>query len=658
MLRHEDFASFILLDREVALSGRAATIPPDELLRTDGPGLSRHDLGRLVRSLQIASVAGLATHETASVATALTKQLAYDRYADFTQKERWLDAIAWVRQQPLETNAIPWTERVLHVGGAFSRLRDRKIAVEASAFGLFVTEAGARRVIEQALSLIRLIGGIECARRIFWSLETGGGVHDGFFVFGDRVSSVPGQNGPACPWGWLLSLAMANLSLPRSRRKPSIAWSSLVELARDFAAAHDCQRYSQFDSISNIAPEEFERTIVESTVWRELFFMPQGPAHLPDAVVSALSDCVTSEDEEALGFETKSLAAEFRSLLGAEHDRELKLYARSAVQMAHPILWELGLGQRGLVNNGYSLPSDTEHRNHDRLLFFETPDGNVLLLPRPLRANAACELLFRTLWSKLDGKRASKITGSILEAAIENACRRRTPDVLQRDVSYGTRKQALQLDVGVCDSGDVLLFETKAKSLTAQARSGEGRSAFVDYADSFLAMLCQLVRHEEQLRRGVISLLCLQAEITDATIVTKVAISPLSFGPMMDRLLTVNMMPAVLNHSFGSLDPAPAEVAKVEKLNHRTRQLRERLAAVAPKDDEGRLDLFPYFLDVFWMDLGQLLYALDRAPSVAAALRPLKHLTFGSRDFWTEVSFADRQGLTARHGWRPPSRAG
>ena len=57
------------------------------------------------------------------------------------------------------------------------------------------------------------------------------------------------------------------------------------------------------------------------------------------------------------------------------------------------------------------------------------------------------------------------------------------------------------------------------------------------------------------------------------------------------------------------------------------------------------LRTIPCLLDVFWLDLGQLLYALSRADTVTNALAPLHHVTFSTRDFWTEISIADQGRL-------------
>ena len=45
---------------------------------------------------------------------------------------------------------------------------------------------------------------------------------------------------------------------------------------------------------------------------------------------------------------------------------------------------------------------------------------------------------------------------------------------------------------------------------------------------------------------------------------------------------------------------------------------------VTPKKNDGTIYLFAYFLDIFWLDLGEVLYVLDRANSVIEAFTPLE----------------------------------
>ena len=105
-----------------------------------------------------------------------------------------------------------------------------------------------------------------------------------------------------------------------------------------------------------------------------------------------------------------------------------------------------------------------------------------------------------------------------------------------------------------------------------------------------------------------------------------------------------------------SIEADPAKQRIIDVFNKRAEGIIANMALVAPKKD-GLAELFPYLMDVFWLDLGQLLYILDRAEiRFQDAFQPVKHITFSSRDFWTEVAHVDRGGL-AKGKWRPLNRS-
>ena len=134
----------------------------------------------------------------------------------------------------------------------------------------------------------------------------------------------------------------------------------------------------------------------------------------------------------------------------------------------------------------------------------------------------------------------------------------------------------------------------------------------------------------------------------------KVAVSPLSYGPLSDKVLAGNALRALATATLHAKSGDDAAAVKaVDKLNAAVRSTVAEIALSAPMRD-GLLDLHAYLIDVFWLDLGQVLYVLDRSHRAWDAFAPLKNITYSTRDFWTEVAFADRGGLT-KDRWRPAS---
>jgi hypothetical protein len=330
------------------------------------------------------------------------------------------------------------------------------------------------------------------------------------------------------PVGWLFSLALRFLDRPGNARKPEVAWKSLVDLATDFAAAHDCERYSQFEDM-NPHVSQFHRMLV----WREFFTLPQVPAKALQKILDALATILTLQDEEHLGFSFRALVREICQLMDWSADDRLSIHSRAQIEQALPVLKRLTGGAVKSVNVGYSAPLAASGRTQDSILLFACGSDRTVSMPRAILAAAACEYVFRLVWSKLK-RRAAEIVGDTLERAIAEACRGKAPTIITHH-EYKVAGRTYELDVATRDEDRIVFIETKGKSLTQPSRSGDMFSFFQDYSDSFLAMLAQLVRHEVHLRQGKTPLTSANEAVADLRPV-KVAVSPLSYGPVRQAL--------------------------------------------------------------------------------------------------------------------------
>ena len=220
---------------------------------------------------------------------------------------------------------------------------------------------------------------------------------------------------------------------------------------------------------------------------------------------------------------------------------------------------------------------------------------------------------------------------------------------------YKEGKTPLDIDVAVREGPELILFEAKSKSLTSNARTGDTMAFLLDYTNSFLALVRQLVRHERNIKAGLTPLTGREDGI-DAVRITKVAVSPLCYGPSSDHVLAGSLFRAIVQARLRSTTGDAEHVKILGVFNKKLDQITRDLEHLAP-DEGNQIDLFRYLINLFWLDLGQLLYALHRGRSVFDGLSALRNLTFGTQDFWTESALADRQGLTRRH-WHPISGGG
>lgn len=125
----------------------------------------------------------------------VSKDVSGNGYAGFDGREAWIEAIYWAKAKPEFLNPPSWTERVVHVGKASSRLIQR-YKIQLSAFGAYASTVTVTQICNQTISLVRFVGGA-CAPDTSLILVESKAVHDGFFIFGNKFSPTPGEHEPA-----------------------------------------------------------------------------------------------------------------------------------------------------------------------------------------------------------------------------------------------------------------------------------------------------------------------------------------------------------------------------------------------------------------------------------------------------------------------------
>ena len=652
MLKHSDLEAFVELvgrvERETTLSSE---VRPDTVLHAatlSDDLLHRNEYAQLQRSLKMASTAGDVSDSVHRVLHAIVQDLSTEgfRYLPLTHSKEWLEAIGWAFSHPqsLASDHLPHAgqDRPFVVGTACQALRDRGYRVDIGAHGPRIDADTRTEIAQQVDSLFAEIGGFDAAQQLCHIIRETGKVHAGMWLLGNFPSRIDQSPQPAVPFGWLLSIALRHIHVKPSTGEPAKAWASAVRLAIDFAASADCQRYNQYDGFSLDAPD-FLPALLESLTWRELFTLPQVPPSVLLTLRDAFSQIVWPKGTDVLRRDVDGLFGELNNLLEDSPEDRLIVIPRRTAHSDFPLLSRHAYAPQGGVNAGYLDPFGGHPRDHDRFVFFEGDDDRVIVLPSSLTAAAGCEVIFRLVWAGAEPTAAGDIVGDTLEKAVAIACRRHTARVWEK-AHYRADGADLEIDVAVRDGREIVLFETKAKALTSKSRTGDMMAFIDDYTKSFLALLRQLVRHDRNIKRGMTPL-----NLTDddpiALRITKIAVSPLSYGPASDHVLTNALMHSIAQARLDSVDKLPKHVGILNAFNKTIEQTMKFIEQVAPQKDR-QVDMVRYMMGVSWFDLGQLLYALHRGRSVIDSLSALSHLTFSTRDFWTEAALADRNGLS------------
>ena len=550
--------------------------------------------------------------------------------------DAWRGALAAARADSGWTPKVaPIPDREQIVGEACKRLRERGRKVRVRAYGPDWNEASLKSACASVDRLISRLGGATVVDQLGHVMRETAGTFEDIWLFGDRNLGLNQAKQAGIPYGWLIGLAARHMHRPNTCRRPDIAWRSLITQAQDIAASFDCQRYSQYEGMGGLAPSEIDAWMSESIEWRALFFTPQGPKLLLPRLRTAFHGVLVTREDRAVRPIVLGLFDEMIRLADRLAEYDCLVIREADAERVFPLLCEFSRAGKGSVNRAYCLPVRASPRDDTGFVLFEGPKNSTFARPMGMSVHAFCETVFRLIRGRLPRDRASKIVGDVMEIAIARACDGKADEV-QHDVQYGSKGQRLQIDVAARSGAAVTLVETKAKSLTGLGQAGTSGAFYADYAKSFLPMVHQLARHTRHLQNGATPLAT--AAEGAALSIERIAVSPVSFGPIGDGLTTsalISALPGIRIHPL--YDDENARKAS-EDFNKVAAKLIEELHLVVPVDNEGSHDFFDFFLYTHWLDLGQFLVAIDRVNRVEDALRSIRHFTTGSRDFWTEYA--------------------
>ena len=560
MLNDSDLDEFIRCVRRV----ECETTPqreerPDTVLlaqESSGRLLHPNELWRLHRSLRITSFADNASEFSSQILDVIVRKLTVEdrRYLPPSHSDEWLSAIRWAAARGRASNERPLRprhmDRQLHVGTACRRLRDRGYRVHVGVYGPRLDDETRLAIAQRVDSLIARIGGIAAAQGICGLMGVTGKIHDQMWLLGHRPGAPDRAAEPAIPIGWLLALALRHIHTRPSKTDPTEEWKLAADLAIDFAAAKDCQRYNQWDGF-NLEATDFLQSLEESLAWRELFMLPQVPPIAVATIRRAFAQITWPEETDDLRSDVDDLFAEVDNLLPNLSVDRLTEIPASQARAAFPRLWRHARAPRGATNAQYLDPFGDHPCDHDRFVFFEPDDERVVLLPPALTAAAACVAIFTSVRERTAKAKADCIVGAVMEKAISIGCRAHT-DCVQEAVTYKEGKEPLEIDVAVREGPELILFEAKSKPLTANARTGDMMAFLLDYTKSFLALVRQLIRHERNIRAGLTPLARATEEI-DSLRISKVAISPLCYGPSSDHVQAGSLFRAIVKLNFDAM---------------------------------------------------------------------------------------------------------
>lgn len=612
---------------------------------TSKDGFMRFEFWRLRQSIHIAFLSGEVTEQVDICAGYILEALGNDCYAQFSEKERWKSAIEVAKsKQTRHTNDRIW-KRTCKVAEAYRRLKVANYKPSLGSYGVEWSTTSSQDIVGKIDGLAALLGGEVILKQMCGYHKNAEKVFDDMWLFGEISLGVHQDKQPSVPVGWMLALAAKHMHRGQKARKPEVIWQTLLTNMVDFCATFDCERYGQFEQI-DIEPAQIPEAIQKTLTWNAFFRVNQTHSLAIPAIMECIIDGADEHDQFVFVKKVKKLWNEYRHLMNHLNANSPLSISDMYARRDFPNLLKSSTGFAKKVNRSFRHPMDGNECNDGRFVFISAPKKMLIVRPLSITNNAFLETVFRCFWAEIAKETASKIAGELFEKAILKATSHHTGDVFHRK-TYRSKKRENEFDVALREEQNIQLFEVKGKNLTSAATAGNTIKFIEDIAGSFMSLIEQLARHEANIR-NVDTPINKTSDSGTSLVVEKIAVSPLSFGPVSDKGFLSALVRALTSGQLASLNENSDEIETIDEFNSKTLKAIKSIQCAIDASDE-RSDFHTFFLFSQWLDLSQVLYCIDQAHRPIDAFRPLRHLTFQSRDFWTEIAFASKQGLTEKH---------
>ena len=639
MLKPEDYQTYVDLfeSRNDEVDDPHANIL--SILQTEDKTSFGTEFSQLAKMVSISAHAGEVEMLVAQTAKVIYQEVRNSNLVTLTQTTNWKKAI--LRAEAIidsRNHPETFSDREKAVAGAYKRLKKAGRIISINSLGIHWNSQSLKDACGQLNSHIMLMGGTEVLAQIGRIFNETGNIHDKIWLFGPANLSVNQLKDPAIPFGWLQALALKHTASKNKPRKPAVLWDAIITSSRDIVATFDCQRYSQFDGIMGINPAAFTRAIYQTLRWRELFTIQQMPQEcLPYLYKAFLIELKIAGEYEAISF-IKKIWGEYNSLLTKLEAARPTLFNIKIIEENFPSLLFHSNEAGETVNKNFVVPMSGVVRNDSNIMFYRATKGKLLCCPLSRSNTVFLTIIFAKMWEML--KDPSKTLSNITEKSLALVSDKKAEAIYPSE-KYTIGKDVFEFDLAAQTGSEITLIEIKNKSLTRKSESGDGLSFLEDISKSVFPLVFQLARHEKHVREKLTPLTTSfpGCELS----INKIAVSTLTYGAVSDNLFLKSIFVALSGAKLSAIEKENDKTVK--EFNRQYQKALTKVLEVSDKNDKGLYELNPFFFRMRWVDLGQLIYLLHRSNDVSDALKPIRHLTFSSRDMWNEIAYADRGGF-------------
>lgn len=629
--------------------------------RTDA-GLRRDAAWVLLQPVRLAALVARASVEQycdlSEVVECLRADTAHTFIVSLSDHAAWTRALTIARRRrqrlPHNLHDIGPFSREHAVAAALKRLGGQGYPWRLTTYGVSFADATLDAITNQIDHLVAQVGGRVVADGMLTLLVRMNRVFQGAFLAGrtvDMASRKPRQ--PGIPVHYLYNLGLKHLNAQPGSRQPQQDFTAAIELARDLGAALDVETYSAFTNI-NISSAAVHRKILDNVLFDELFAFQKWVPTVADKLLTGWirrleeQNCIPSvaTADQFISLGTNLLARAHVARLEVVHAAEL-VTPNVSTELAHRLCQRLS-SKSGELNTGYMTPFDTAKRNSPYFPLYAYPSDLFLIPPKCIIARAFCERVFTLIRDEKIADYENKM-GKALELL--------TCDVLSmtgnppekvggwyRSQTQRPTDAPLELDVAVGSGTHLVLMECKSKALTNASRRGDSMGALLDFSRGFLYPLRQSMNHERLLlSTGEIEFLDKTKLLLQGRRIERIMINLTDHGSMQDRTFLSGIVRALWGGSLSSGDPKRQWEA--DEVSGEIAAVVKGIDDLAKSSGVTLQDFFQtYIMSTWWLSVDQLALVCSIRPNLWEGLLSVRHVTFQTGDFLSELAARDRMG--------------
>jgi len=518
------------------------------------------------------------------------------------------------------------------------------------------------KLVDDIDNLVRKMGGINLARRVFGELKGAYDAEQERYHVGRRTSTIGGGQAQI-PFAYLLNLAAKHPVGIKPYLNDQATWLRIVALSVCYAALFDVQDYYTnigFPLILTAIPDYLRGLALHDS----LFFVTQirgsDVVRLLGGLLSDLdshrkfSDGWTIDEVLKVTSAILNISSECRGPVALDLTAIWKSCSQIERVAVDRVLKRVLSHPPPGANQNFSRPTDVPVRDKNGRAsggqdFFVRPllrlgENSYCLLDRAVCGTGFIEAIFDKLRPEMrnfdDGR------GKLIEKYLAGEFRSHGVPVVSGDYSVGGSSG--QCDLVVETDRAVIFVEIKKKALTRHSRAGSPAHILIDLAESLIDALLQAGKHELVLRRN--EAIDLEDSGLRTTIrrggrgIEKIVVTLLDFGGFQDRVVLKQFLEATTQVSY-NVDSADLE-ERFEGLNASIKKLKTQTTELSQLKASNQQ---PYF-ECWFLSVPQILLLLDNVEDQNGFRERLwrtRHMIWGSQDFYFEFAQANRLRLAS-----------